>query len=198
MDHSLARTLNSWGYHHAWFGDLAQFFAKDAVFVIVAIAALAFLAIGSWASEGARRGAVSAAAALAIALLLAKLLSEAVNRSRPFVAHHDIHLLAQHARDAGFPSDHATGAFAIATALLLRHRRWGLLALLLAAGVAVSRVVVGAHYPTDVLAGAVLGATVALALYAPPIRRLLDAVADWASRLYGRLIGPRLGSQPNS
>ena len=198
MDHSIARTLNGWGYHHAWFGDLAKFFAKDAVFLVVGVAVVAFLAAGRYASPDARRGAVSAAFALVLGLLAAKLLSGAVDRSRPFVEHHDIHLLVHHAKDAGFPSDHATGAFAIAVALLLRHRLAGAIALLLAVGVAIARVVVGAHYPTDVLGGAVLGAAVALVLFLPPLRRHLDALADWASGVYERAIGPRFGSRPNS
>lgn len=191
MDHSIARTLNGWGYHHAWFGDLAKFFAKDAVFLVVAVAAIAFLAFGRYASPAARRGAVSAAFALGIGLLIAKVLSSAIDRSRPFVAHHDIHLLIHHAKDAGFPSDHTTGAFAIATALLLRHRLAGLIALLLAIGVAIARVVVGAHYPTDVLGGAAIGAAVALVLYLPVIRRYTDALADWASGVYERILPGR-------
>jgi undecaprenyl-diphosphatase len=194
MDHSIARTLNGWGYHHSWFGDLAKFFANDAVFIVVGIAVLAFL----FGGRDGRRGAVSAAAALAIGLLIAKVLSSAVDRTRPFVAHHDIHPLIHHAKDAGFPSDHTTGAFAIAVALLLRHRLSGAVALVLAVLVAISRVVVGAHYPTDVLGGAAIGTAVALVLFAPQIRRWLDALADWAGGIYERLIGPRRGSRPNS
>ena len=58
---------------------------------------------------------------------------------------------------ASFPSGHATTAFALATviALLLPRIRMGLYAL--AAMLAISRVVVGAHYPSDVLGGAVVG-----------------------------------------
>lgn len=198
MDTSIAETLNGWGYRHAWFGDLAKFLAQDAVFLVVAVAVVAFLAAGRYASPAARRGAVSAAFALALALLAAKLLSGVVDRDRPFVAHHDIRLLIHHAKDAGFPSDHATGAFAIANALLLRNRLAGTIAVLLAALVAVARVVVGAHYPTDVLGGAALGALIALVLYLPVFRRGTDALADWAAGVYERLIGPRFGSRPNS
>ena len=64
-----------------------------------------------------------------------------------------MHLFAAHAADAGFPSDHATAAFAIAVALLLRSRTWGAIALVAATVLAVTRVAMGIHYPTDVLAG---------------------------------------------
>lgn len=49
---------------------------------------------------------------------------------------------------------------------------------------AVGRVVVGAHYPSDVAAGAALGLVAALALWAPPLRRLLDRVADVCADLW--------------
>jgi undecaprenyl-diphosphatase len=60
--------------------------------------------------------------------------------------------------DASFPSGHAAGSFAFAFFLLALHRPTGLLAILFAIPIAVSRVVIGVHYPTDVICGAGLGA----------------------------------------
>lgn len=58
-----------------------------------------------------------------------------------------------------FPSGHATLSFALATSLSLSHPRWYVVApsLTWAAAVALSRMWVGVHYPSDVLAGALLG-----------------------------------------
>jgi undecaprenyl-diphosphatase len=124
-----------------------------------------------------------------LALGVGQLVSGLVDRSRPFVDHPgQVHLLIAHARDAGFPSDHATGSFAIATALLMRHRRAGLVALVLAIAVSVARVAVGAHYPTDVLGGAALGALAAAAIVATPVRRLTDRIALLAGAVYDRLL----------
>ena len=188
MDTSITETLNGWGYRHAWFGDVAKFFAKDAVLLVVLVAVGCFLAAGRYRSTEGRRGAVSAAFATALALIVGHFVSSAVDRARPFVDHPKVHLLIAHGKDAGFPSDHATGAFAIAVALLLRHRLGGTVAVVLAVLIAVARVVVGAHYPTDVLAGAVLGGAAALLLYAPAVRRHLDALADRAGALYDRAL----------
>ncbi|MGN6816789.1 MAG: phosphatase PAP2 family protein [Solirubrobacterales bacterium] len=78
-------------------------------------------------------------------------------RARPFVADpHGVHLFAGHAADPGFPSDHATAAFAIAVAIFLRKRAWGIFALVAATVLSVGRVALGVHYPSDVLAGAAL------------------------------------------
>ena len=111
------------------------------------------------------------------------------DRPRPYEAHPgDAHLLLAPSPDPSFPSDHASAAYAIAIAILLRHRKAGILALILATLVAVSRVALGTHYPTDVLGGAALGALAALVLWAPPIRRPLHRLADWAGALYDRII----------
>lgn len=63
-----------------------------------------------------------------------------------------------------FPSAHATSSFAVATAMT-RVDPLGALAFLLAFALALGRPYLGMHYPSDVLAGALLG--VALGLIAP-------------------------------
>jgi undecaprenyl-diphosphatase len=143
-----------------------------------------FVLLPGRARHPARRIAVAAAASAAVALALGALLSHLVDRSRPFVADPGgVHLFGRHAADAGFPSDHATASFAIATAILLRSRRGGLVALALATLLSVTRVALGVHYPTDVLAGAALGAATAIALWWPPVRMRLTALADRAGAL---------------
>jgi undecaprenyl-diphosphatase len=59
-----------------------------------------------------------------------------------------------------FPSGHASGSFAFAAFAAVRTPRWAAPALIYATIVAWSRCVLGVHYPSDVLAGALLGATI--------------------------------------
>lgn len=61
--------------------------------------------------------------------------------------------------DPSFPSGHATRAFAAAALLAMRARswRWGAPLLAYAVAVSLSRVYAGVHWPSDVLAGAILG-----------------------------------------
>jgi membrane-associated phospholipid phosphatase len=78
-----------------------------------------------------------------------------------------------------FPSGHATTAFAVCFVVSFVSPRWFPLALAYALAVALSRIVVGAHYPTDVLAGAVVGTLGAYAV------RNFFASRNWVFRRRG-------------
>jgi undecaprenyl-diphosphatase len=67
--------------------------------------------------------------------------------------------------DRSFPSGHAQTAFTAAVYLALLFPRGAVLFLALAALVGLSRVALGVHYPSDVLAGAALGAALAFAAF---------------------------------
>src|SRR3954447_1320442 len=138
--------------------------ASEIVFALGLVALFLFL------GPRIRRAAVAAGLSAGLALVVAHFLAAAIDRSRPFVDHPSAHNFLSHASDPGLPSDHATGAFAIAFALVLRDRISGSIALFLALLLSVGRVALGAHYPSDVLAGAVLGLAAALLLWLPAPR----------------------------
>jgi membrane-associated phospholipid phosphatase len=77
----------------------------------------------------------------------------------------------------GFPSGHATTAFALAMVLAFLAPRWTAVAMVFGALVAASRVIVGAHYPSDVVAGAIVGI---LGAY---LVRLVFAQRGWGFRV---------------
>lgn len=93
-------------------------------------------------------------------------------RDRPFV-HHSVLQLIQHPANASFPSDHALGAFVIATAIWLSRKSDGVVWLLLGALIAFSRIWTGVHYPSDVIAGGLIGSASAVCIH-----RML---AKWAA-----------------
>jgi undecaprenyl-diphosphatase len=151
-----------------------------------------FLVRGKWRSVNARHGVVAAGFSALLALGIAQLIADLWARPRPYLAHPDVHLFIERSHDTSFPSDHATAGFAIAVALLLRHRGAGWLALGLATVMSIARVAVGTHYPGDVAAGALIGAIAALVLWHPSVRTPLHLLATWAGRTYDRAVAALL------
>src|SRR3954468_3520710 len=189
MDWTLLHALNGYLFRHDGVEDPLLFYVNASEALFVATLALVFLLARGARHAAWRRACVAAVLSARPALLAGKLISELVDRSRPFVADpHGVHLFSAHAADAGFPSDHATAAFAIAVATLLRKRGWGIAALVAAAVLSVGRVALGVHYPSDVLAGAALGSAAALVLWAPPLRGRIDWIADAIGARWDRLV----------
>lgn len=195
MDYDVFKSINDFTSRHDGIEDVLSFIAQDAHYIFVALLAVLFLLPARWTSPSLRRGVVAAAVAAGLALLVAHGITLLWDRPRPFVAHpQSTHLLISHATDASFPSDHATGAFAIAVSLLLRSRTVGWIALAFAFLVAFARVAVGVHYPSDVLGGALIGTAAALLIWQPPIRARLDWLADEVGSQYERIAGRLLGT----
>lgn len=88
---------------------------------------------------------------------------------------------------SSFPSDHAVIFFAIAAAIWMRSRLWGGLACLwVFVFGCLPRVYLGYHYPSDILAGAVIGVSIMSVAYALPLTsaglRLAGLVFGWERR----------------
>jgi undecaprenyl-diphosphatase len=115
------------------------------------------------------RSAIGLAFLTALAVLVADSISfglkDLVHRTRPFVAHPQIHPLYV-VHSSSFPAGHAATAFAGATLLSYLWPRVSPLLGVLAIAIGFSRVYVGVHYPTDVIAGALVGVLVGLAAIA--------------------------------
>ena len=68
-----------------------------------------------------------------------------------------IPLLVERQHDFSFPSGHTIASFEACTALMLRNKRLGIPATILAILIAFSRLYLYVHYPTDVIASVILG-----------------------------------------
>jgi len=78
-------------------------------------------------------------------------------RQRPFVAENFIPLINQSPKEASFPSGHATFFFAFSIIVYFYNKKAGILFFIASFLIVISRVYVGIHWPSDILAGAVLG-----------------------------------------
>ncbi len=77
-------------------------------------------------------------------------------RPRPFMDH-QVYQLFDHDKISSFPSGHAATFFAIAMVVYWQDRKLGGWFLVAASLISLARVIAGVHYPTDILAGAVVG-----------------------------------------
>lgn len=82
-------------------------------------------------------------------------------RSRPCWLDDSVLLLIKNPPDYSFPSGHTLAAFESAVSIWLYNRKWGFWAMILAVLMGVSRMYLFVHFPTDVLAGMVLGTVIA-------------------------------------
>lgn len=123
------------------------------------------LAAGLFLLRG-RRGAIALLAlVLTVAVsdqLSSKVLKPIFHRSRPSVALADAHPLFGVRRSYAFPSSHAANFFAAAPIVGTVFPPAAVAYTGLAVAVSLSRIYVGDHYPSDVIAGAILGILVGL------------------------------------
>lgn len=158
LDRKLAAALQRWGATASWFWN---FFARFALyaFIVAGVSFAWFMPIGAWLTSLVLPAIGCYLATLAVQLI--------IRRRRPQPLPHGFRLWIH---TYSFPSAHASSSFACAVLLSATALRIVPEAALLfipavflvAFGIALSRVVVGVHYPSDVLAGAFLGSALAL------------------------------------
>lgn len=114
-------------------------------------------------NEAMRQNSLFVASSTAISYGFTYLIKKIVRRPRPFIQNINI-VPVYRAQGTSFPSGHTSTTFATATALSMAYPKWYIIgpAFLWAGSVGYSRMYLGEHYPSDVAAGAVLGAGTAL------------------------------------
>ncbi len=116
-------------------------------------------------NKAMRQNALYIASSTATTALLNTILKHVFKRKRPFRAHINF-VPVYEAGGYSFPSGHTSAAFSTATALSRVYPKWYVIgpSLLWAGSVGYSRMYLGVHHPTDVGAGALLGAGAAFGL----------------------------------
>lgn len=99
---------------------------------------------------------------LVLTIYLTMLLSDEVlkhifHRIRPCNVYDQVQLLIRRPHSFSFPSGHTMIGFASATVLYYYHRNFGIAGYILAFLIAISRIYLFVHYPTDILGGIVFG-----------------------------------------
>lgn len=127
------------------------------IWIITAVVMLIFRAY--------RKSGVMMSAGLLLCLIIGNLLlKNIVARDRPCWINESVTMLVAVPKDFSFPSGHSMTAFASAVILLHVDKRFGIPALILAFLLAFSRLYLYVHFPSDVLAGALIGCTIGIAV----------------------------------
>jgi undecaprenyl-diphosphatase len=106
--------------------------------------------------KGRRAGAATAIASLGATYVVQRRVKPLFRRVRPFV-NREAHVVGIRPPDHSFPSGHTASSFAAATALAFFYPKAAPLLYTLATGVAVSRVHLGVHFPSDTAVGGAVG-----------------------------------------
>ncbi|MCU7647944.1 undecaprenyl-diphosphatase [Pseudomonas piscis] len=191
LNRSLFLALNASAEASLPMRDLALFMAQ---WLVLAVPLLLLL---FWVFGDRRQRMIVLLATLSIVLALA---SNLVIRGlwfhpRPFMLELGQNFLA-HAPGASFPSDHASGMFAMSFALLLASlRKTGLVMLALAVLVGWARIYLGVHFPLDILGGCLVGLGSAWLVRRYSVWRHLDQrLLALLEGIYLRMLPRRHGS----
>lgn len=188
VEHSLAGAIAAWregiGAASAVLGAVANAsLLKGAVLVALALAATASRGGPIFTGSNAFLLRFSATAVSAIAV--GRLLQEALpHRDRPLVEFSTWGAGSALGAESSFPSDHAVYMTAMATAIFFADRKLGMLAVAWTfLVILIPRVLLGYHYPTDILAGAAIGTVIALlVMKAPTPSGIINRVAAAESK----------------
>lgn len=178
MDITLFFALNRWAGYGLWTDYVGWFLARNIVIMLIALLTIRWFWSGpDRAAE--RRRVILAVVAMLIAMGVCQIPSDFFYRPRPVIALPGaFSLTGEPAGASSFPSTHSGAKFAITIVAAWGKPRWGALLWTLTMAASGSRVYVGMHYPSDVIAGAVIGLLVGLSLLAlkEELRPALDRV----------------------
>ena len=160
MNYEIFQAINQLAGNHLLMDPFMVFVTEKALIIF----ALVLLSMWFFGNEKNKYTVVYATFTGVLGLVINFIIGQIYFEPRPFVTH-SVNMLIPHAVNASFPSDHTTGAFALALGILLWNRKIGIATVLFAALTGLSRIYVGHHYPFDVLGSIIVGIVASLLVY---------------------------------
>lgn len=167
IDYYLFQQINGSAGHWAKLDSLGIFLASDLQYLLVG-SLLIYLFLGRDIKEKLKNRLMvggALVAALVARFVVATSFYYFFMRLRPFMTEIANQLIPYDGTRSSFPSGHASFFFGLAMVIYLYNKKLGAWFLAAAALISLARVYVGVHYPSDVLAGAVIGILVGWLVY---------------------------------
>lgn len=101
----------------------------------------------------------------AVAFISVSVFRKLFNAKRPYETYEYSPLIAKNKAGESFPSRHTASAFAIATTCMINSTIIGIITIIMAVIVAIVRVMAGVHFAKDVIAGAIAGSGIVVAVW---------------------------------
>ncbi len=163
MDINFFYFLNNLAGQYRIFDTLVVFFAEYFQYLLIAIFLLLLFFSKYAKQEKLRLFWVTVVSTIVARLGVVELIRFFYHRSRPFVTYQVHQLLSENGWS--FPSGHSAFFFAMAMAIYLYNKKWGIGFFLAAILMNISRIIAGVHYPSDIISGAIVGMAVAYIVF---------------------------------
>ncbi len=117
-------------------------------------------------------------AALAVTTAIVQILKRTFTRNRPYWILENLNTYGIDLSDYSFPSGHSAASFSVATVVAFNYQKIALLVICIALLIAVSRIYLAVHYPTDVVAGVVIGTICSMIVHYRIFPAFLEYIKD--------------------
>ncbi len=189
LDYRIYHAVNEFAVDFKWLAHATYFFETVGVVLYGLAVLVLWLATAPGEERRWKLAALAGGASAGLSLLINQVIGNLVwHRPRPYETHPQVYHLS-HSHDPSFPSDHASAAFGIAFGIYFVDRRVGRFFIVVATLIATGRVLVGAHYLTDVLASLVVS-VISAYLIVRLGRPLLDRCVRLLERFSDPVVGP--------
>ncbi len=182
LDHSLFQYFYQITGQNHWQDKILIFLA---VYLIYAIPVI-LIVVWFWSKDSKKVALKATAAGILAWLFFCNLIGAIWYRARPFVAQANVEEVLFHRPNRSFPSDHSAFLFALAFAFwLLGYKKLGVGIFILSVVISVTRIIVGVHYPADIVAGFVIGFLAAVLIWylQKPLDKIFEPMIGWTKKI---------------
>lgn len=164
MDTQLFYLLNNLVGQSQLFDDVIVFLASYLAYILIA-GFLTFIVLSRYSKPEKLQIFLIAGISTIIARFgVTELIRFFYHRPRPFSVLDNVRQLLANG-EWSFPSGHAAFFFALSTVVYLHNKKWGIGFFAATILMAVSRVIAGIHYPSDIVVGAIIGIVIAYTIF---------------------------------